>query len=743
MKMFLSLLTILIILIMKHAYALPETIEIKVDASKGLGSAPDLFSSSIWIVKANNRHNIERFFKDNHPKTIQFTFDLFLPKTKSFEDYKQKFKNEFFHPSGIPYFLVQKAKEADAELIVGFDPFTMPAWLSLRQGDLSSAFTHESWWTIEQLSPPRDYQRWGEVVSFALSFLRNELGVKKLGFYVGHEPNWLWMGTEESLFKYYEAAARSAKSVSSEIKVGGLGPWSLTAKKEGADFEGITPAVVELAKKEGGWENPKGDPLLKSFIEYVSKNKVPLDFINWHSFTHNPRQFVSDGETVSRWLKEKNLDNVRIYISDWAYWAGWPYPDDYLDTEETAAEAITALFSMWKGGVDWHGHDFDIQVDAHEDSRRKERQNAEFIGDWPLFTKHGIIKPVYNAFKALTLVTAPEGEKIPEMLSVESSTDDIVAISTMKDDGIYLLLSNFVPKQERLRTYIARLLLEKSGFTPEEINWIKECIQEGRKEKKKDALLSCKDQFIAKLNDAQKIETAEFLINTYLRFHKKSSFADVPGYFQEASSHLKYPETKKIASELLDTLKKTASSKQLKIDFTNISFSPSTYAMVYTIDSNHSNACRLNKKTEPSSTDTLCGIGGMVDKAVWQANADANKYAQKKLEDFLLAKGYSTKHLEILRENIRLAKNKRNWKELFNQLTKKGFQRKDIEMGVRKLKVVRQNYLREQIDKINEWKEISLEESKKTETVNVTKNTATLDMSMEPNSVLLIILNKK
>ncbi|MCF6153662.1 MAG: hypothetical protein E3K36_00095 [Candidatus Brocadia sp.] len=743
MKIFLSLLTILIVLIVKPFYIFSETIEMKVDAAKGLGPVPDLFSSSIWIVKANNRHNIERFFKDNHPKAIQFTFDLFLPKTKSLEDYKQKFKNEFFHPSGIPYLVVQKAKEADAELIVGFDPFTIPAWLSLRQGDKRPAFTHESWWTIEQLSPPRDFKLWGEVVGFALSFLRNELGVKKLGFFVGHEPNWLWMGTEESLFQYYEAAARSAKNVSSEIKVGGLGPWSLMAKKEGADFEGITPAIGDLAKKEGGWKNPKGDPLLKSFIEYVSKNNVPLDFINWHSFTHNSRQLVSDGKTVSQWLKEKNLDNVRIYISDWAYWAGWPYPDDYLDTEETASEAITALFHMWEGGVDWHGHDFDIQVDAHENSRRKERRNAEFIGDWPLFTKHGIIKPVYNSFKALTMATKPDGEKIPELLRVESSADDIVAISTMKDDGIYVLLSNFSPRQARLRSSVTKLLLEKSGFSPEEINWLKECIQEGKKSKRKDTLLSCKDQFIARVKDDQKIEVVEFLANIYSHLQKKPSMERILTYLGEVSSNAKYPQTKIIASELSDTLKRTSSNKSLKIDFANLSFSPSAQAIVYTIDSNNSNACKLNKKTEPSSTDTLCGIGGMVDKAVWQANADANKYAQKSLEDFLLSKGYSTKHLEILREKIRTAKNKGNLKELFDQLTKKGFQKKDIALGFRKLKTIRQNYLREQIDEINEWKEISLEGSKETTAVNVTKDTATLNISMEPNSVCLIILGKK
>lgn len=727
----------------KPAYARSETIEIKVDAAKELGPVPDIFSSSIWIVKANNRHNIERFFKDNRPKAIQFTFDLFLPKTMSFDDYKHKLKNDFLNPSGIPHLIVQKAKEAEAELIVGFDPFTMPAWLSLRQGDHRSAFTHESWWTIEQLSPPRDYQRWGEVVSFALSFLRNELGVKKLGFYVGHEPNWLWMGNEESLFRYYEAAARAAKNVSSEITVGGLGPWSVSAKKEGADFEGLTPAIGNLSEKDGGWKNPKGDPLLKSFIEYVSKNNVPLDFINWHSFTHNSHQFVKDGETVNGWLREKDLDDVKIFISDWAYWAGWPYPDDYLDTKETAAEAISALYHMWKGGVDWHGHDFDIQVDAHEESRRKTRQNAEFIGDWPLFTKHGIIKPVYNSFKALTMATKPIDGKIPELLNTEPSSNDIVAISTLKDDGIYLLLSNFVPRQKRLNSFINKLLLEKSGFSSEEISWFKECMQEGRKIKRKDTLLSCKDQFLARTTDKQKIELLEFLVSIYTHFQKNPSIQEILAHIEESSSDFKHPQTKITASELSDTLRRISSDRSLKIDFTNLSFLPSTQATVYTIDSKHGNACGLNKNTESSSTDTLCGIDGMVDKAVQQAQADANIHAINKLEEFLLSKGYSEEKLKILREKIKTAKKRGDKRDLLDQLTKRGFQKRDILMGIKRLKIVRQKYFQEQIDKINEWKEIALEGSKKLEAVSVSKNSGTLHITMEPNSVRLIIVNKK
>lgn len=720
-----------------------QAVEVEVKADRVLGAVPDVFSSSVWIVKANNRYQIERFLAENHPKAIQLTLDLFLPKTKSFSDYKTKLKDEYFVSSGVARLVVESAKEKGAYLIVGFDPFSMPSWLSSRQGDRRSALTHEKWWTIEQMSPTSNYKLWGETVSFLLTFLSEELGVKKLGFYVGHEPNWLWMGNEESLFKYYEAAARAAKKVSPEILVGGLGPWNLEAKKEGADFDGITQEIIELATRERDWKNPDDKPLLKSFIEYVSKFNVPLDFLNWHSFLHDSRVLVSDAKKASEWLRESHLDDVKLYISDWTYWAGWPYPDDYLDTEETAAQAIQALFHMWKGGVWGHGHDFDIQVDVHEVRRRSERNNAEFVGDWPLFTKHGIIKPIYNAFKALSLVTKPLGDSSsPTLLETNSSSDDLISIASMRNDGVYLLLSNHSPLQARLRGLLKKIIVTESNFSKEELAWLKNCLKENKLSKKEHPLLSCKEQFLARTTEPQKIELVEFLAKVYPLVKTSPNLKNLISHIREAANNLKHDKNKKIASLVSNTLKENFELKSVNINFTNLPFSPSSEAQVFSIDRRHSNACKLNKDSESAPSQALCGIDGRVDRAVWQAKADANEHAKEKLKGFLAKKGYSEEKIHNALRQVELALKKGEATKVIEALSKRGFRKKDITSGIEKLKAIRQERLAEEIDAINSWQEISLEGSKALVPLGTAKTGTAINVAMEPNSVKLIVIKK-
>lgn len=725
-----------------------DTLEIEVDASKRLGPTPDILSSSLWIVKANNRYRIEKFFKENQPKEIQFTLDILLPKTQSFKDFQNRFKNEFFDPHGVPYFLVQKAREAGTYFIIGVDPFSMPSWLSARRGDHRQALTNEPWWTIEQMSPPGDLKAWAEVVSFILKFIKNDLGVKKLGFYVGHEPNWGWLGTEESLFKYYEYAARAAKKVSSDIRVGGIGPWALTAKREDCNYQNYTSVVKSLCRKEGNWSNPKGDPLIKSFIDYVVKNDVPLDFINWHSFQQNPLNFMYDGKTASEWLKKSHLDTVKLYISDWTYWAGAPYPADYIDTEESASNAITSLYYLWKGGVDWHGHDFDISVEKHEESAMNSRRQSEFIGAWPIFTRNDVIKPVYNSFKALSMVTGSEGGKAPEMLDVRFPADDnIVAVSTIKEDGVYLLLSNFVPRDKRFNYYklnTMRQLLQKTSLSTEEKTSLKDCFEKEKGRNKKEAVLACMEGFVARITDKQKIETFSLLkemVNCFTQ-GKEPSINRIQSCVRNAITNLGYPENKELGRWVSDHLRHTESIRSVSVSIKNLPFDADHRAVVYTIDKSHSNSCRFNKITEPSPTNTPCGIGGSVDQAVWKTLADAEKTAANSLHEFLLTKGYNRDQLSFLGESINDYKNELKRKDYVDRLIKKGFRLKDLEAGIKTFRDSRRRSIMDQIEKINNRQEIALEGSKRTIASESKKGTYLLNLSMDPNSVLLIVLKK-
>jgi len=702
-----------------------ETLGLTVNASKILGPVPDILSSSVWISKAGtnrkyHRYQLNRFFSENNPKTIQFTFDVdFLHYSRSFDDFKRKL-SELFYPTSVCSLLIQYVKKAGAGLIVGFDPFSMPAWLSSKQGDHGQALAHSGFWTIERVSPPKDYELWGKVVKFTLTFLRNKLGAQRLGFYVGHEPNRDWLGSEESLFKYYEFAARAAKDVSTDIKIGGLGTWSVDARKADCRDSGYTKNVQRLCMKEGKWADPEKEPLVKNFIEYVARHKVPLDFINWHSFGNTPpSRFIEDAQTVEKWLKEAKLKGVALYPSDWTYWGNMSYPADIIDTEETASYYITAIHNMWKGGIDWHGHDFDIEVSSFENIRRKERKNSEFIGDWPVFTRSGVIKPVYNAFKALSLTTGSKRGMATKMIDAEFSfKNSMVAITALKDDGIYLLLSNYVPTI-RLESYYGT---EKPFFRlaesiRKELSAIKGCAmarmvnKQDDKKSIKDKISECKDMVAERLKDPYKIEALNTFMNMRACLPKEirnktlkdikdksvkemneKTISDTFSCINRTTSQVKNSALKKLIREdILRFSDLFNMTKSVTINYVNLPFPLSSYATTYTVDSRHSNSCKHNKKTEKSSTDTQCGIGGEIDRHIWEL--------RKKIK---------------CRDDIR---NCFKSEEIYEQ----------YENG---------------LNKINDSKDISLEGSMQKRPFRVTESGYLLDVDMEPNSIMLIILNK-
>ena len=47
------------------------------------------------------------------------------------------------------------------------------------------------------------------------------------------------------------------------------------------------------------------------------------------------------------------------------------------------------------------------------------------------------------------------------------------------------------------------------------------------------------------------------------------------------------------------------------------------------------------------------------------------------------------------------------------------------------------------IETINNWQEISIEATKKVENITIDNNSVAINMHMEPNSVVLLILQKK
>ncbi len=732
-----------------------ETLNIRVDASKDLGSPPQILRSNIWIQNLENQggasYIIDKFFKDNNPAVVQLSLPI-LQDTKSFENFKNVLERYFRMPSAVSF--VNKVKEYNSLVIIGFDPCPMPAWLSSNPGNLEKI---SDWGgTVQTCSPPRDYELWGEVVKYTLNYLRSS-GLNNLGFFVGHEQERDWVGNEESFFQYYAETAQAIKSIDKKIKVGGPGPSWATATRHNCDSY-QSENVRSMCMKDGGWADPENEPFIKNFIEYVSKNNIPLDFINWHSFNVLPADFQKTVTLIEGWLKENGLKDVNLYPSDWSYWSFPPYPDDLLDNQEIAAYIVTSIYHMWKNGVEWHGHDFDVRdYGGRENIVKKMRNNSTFIGDWSIFTwggvpGGGITKPMYNALKAISMATREDTYGPLKVIETESSpTENLTAIATLADNQkrISLLVSNFTPGDEkRFKKFMFYAVDSQTGFLEEEKKQIRKYMKEGARKETDDILLSSINQIVSTLNDPKKIEALDFIARAFESLNNEKGISSIRG----ASKELKYTENKKIADTILHILDASENPLDVQVHFTNIPFEGKAKLTIYTIDSTHSNACGFNKKTEPASTDAPCGIGGAIDRAVWDAREKAQKEGIKVAENYLLSLGYTDKEVQFLKDTIEKCRKSKNIKECLNKLL-----REKIFKSTHPAKKVKED-LRETfkrynesyhaayypaIDAINHWKEISLEGSEKAEELTIQNNSYDLNIKMEPNSVVLAVLSKE
>lgn len=111
-------------------------------------------------------------------------------------------------------------------------------------------------------TPPNNYERWAGLVQATLRHLMDRYGTDEVVTWpveVWNEPNLpgFWKDADmKEYFKLYDISSRAVKAVDKRFKVGG-------------------PAVCGGTDKE--W--------IKAFLDFVCKNKCPLDFISRHHYT--------------------------------------------------------------------------------------------------------------------------------------------------------------------------------------------------------------------------------------------------------------------------------------------------------------------------------------------------------------------------------------------------------------------------------------------------------------------------
>ncbi|GAB3632420.1 cellulase family glycosylhydrolase [Microbacterium shaanxiense] len=224
-------------------------------------------------------------------------------------------------------------KVFDAILDTGARPFVelgfMPRALATQ--------TETLFWWKAHCSPPKDMNRWVELVTATVRHWIDRYGideVRQWPFEVWNEPNLVphfWTGTRTEYFELYEASARAIKAIDSRIRVGGPST-SVFVPDERYAGEYHDPALEVETAETADPDSLDWQPVwIHEFLAYCAERSVPLDFLSTHLY---PTDYAADstgrGKAITRHADatRQDLELMREII------AHSPYPDVELHITE-------------------------------------------------------------------------------------------------------------------------------------------------------------------------------------------------------------------------------------------------------------------------------------------------------------------------------------------------------------------------------------------------------------------------
>jgi xylan 1,4-beta-xylosidase len=296
--------------------------------------------------------------------------------------------------------------------------------------------------------PPKDYQKWADVVYHFAAHLRDRYGeaeTKTWLWEIWNEPDIdYWKGTAEEYFKLYDFAAAAILRALPGASVGG------------PDTTG--PA------------SPKAADFLRKFLEHCAHERnfatdkigSPLAFISFHpkGATEWREDHVQMG--VARQLA--SIEQGFKIVASFSEWQNTPIILGESDPEGCAAcTARTHPQNGYRNGAQFASYTAEVLNSIYDLSRREEIKFAGAVTwsfefeDQPYFegyrelTTNGLDKPVLNSFRMFGLLGS---ERVRAESSAAISTDiilrdgvrgrpDINAIATRKDHEVEILIWNY------------------------------------------------------------------------------------------------------------------------------------------------------------------------------------------------------------------------------------------------------------------------------------------------------------
>ncbi len=287
--------------------------------------------------------------------------------------------------------------------------------LSFMPKDLASTPERQAFWYKPYISPPRNWNLWGDLIEHFVRHLVARYGIEEVRqwyFEVWNEPNisfWAGVPKQATYFKLYDVSARAIKSVDPQLRVGG-------------------PATAQAA-----WVSP--------FIKHCVVDKVPVDFISTHVYgddtdqnVFGKKKFIPRREMVALAVnkvhdevKTSVMPNLPIIFSEFnaSYMnqvdvTDSPFLGPWLADTIRQCDGVVDSLAYWTFS------------DVFEEQGVPKRP---FYGGFGLIAVGGIPKASLNAFRLLHRLGT-------ERLQVDSDS----ALATRRADGsLAIAVWNYAP----------------------------------------------------------------------------------------------------------------------------------------------------------------------------------------------------------------------------------------------------------------------------------------------------------
>lgn len=327
-------------------------------------------------------------------------------------------------------------------------------------------------------TPPHDYDKWADLVSATMNHWIERYGLEEVITWpieVWNEPNLagFWKDADmEEYFKLYEVSSNAVKKCDSRIRVGG-------------------PAICGIDDER--W--------LKCFLDYCSKNKVPLDFVTRHAYAtempeinghyayqklRTPEDFISELRT-SRQIIDSFPEYVGMEMHITEFNTSYTPLNPIHDTNLNAAYVARLLSEM---GDTCASYSYWTFGDVFEEAGVA---YTPFSGCFGLLTNGMIPKPTYWAFNFFRNLESNALAREENFITTKDSKNNIKGIAWnpveegTKEDKIILNLSMELDQGEYL--FITKLVDEEtcnplkswidmgspSYLTKEQTELLKEC----------------------------------------------------------------------------------------------------------------------------------------------------------------------------------------------------------------------------------------------------------------------------